>query len=998
MSHQSIFNRRLFEPTGRKPEVSHSILAAFALLILSGPHTVFAAGKSAVFQRLVEGASAITHMQAWGDYIYWIDRNEHRVCRLRAPRMGASDKNSGAIAEAETIWSGLPLPSPIGLTVDAAGVVYVVDEKQHGVFSLASSTPKLLYSSAPLFEPSAVAAAGDRLFVIDRGTNKLYSLAPTGGELTWEYDFTDAVPDQLLSDENELIAYQVESRVLFHFSIKPNSSSKDSDRSSFTRLSSGKKLSLGKLLGDVRDFTVQGGIVYFIDQRNAKLTLLPLEGASPSSIPIELIAKTPVAVAASHDSLFFLEGDPERIRRKPILLPVTINFVGGEWTSRSVVEFYSYLSQNGLLPKQKVEVTSSTTLKELTRDLNLLPTGYVHEFQLLFCEMNEGTCLPEQKKLPTRNAPVSQEFSINLTAGQSIAVPDLPIITYITRRNVKLPLDPVIYNPDLFGHLAKSNLEQVAKELGPKTLTQEDLRTSLRRLNADYLGSDLFNETTGAFSIPIQGARITAVVPQTDLLNANSFIRKLTEKSTFTGTSPTFQLRQESVGSQRFWTHPIFRGSVGFLDDCLPSDPAIRSSAMDIINYCEPILSNSPKVGIIDYEFNGKHPAFAMPDGGSALEVFGSNDLVVTDALNVDPTITEAMKIDHGTHIAGIIGARLQPNEMVGLLPTSKLYGVRLESLNEALEARPNFRVFNVSLGEQGATGGPLSGVDELETMILQQRDKLFVLSAGNNQKPVNRHALAAQGNMDNVLVVGATDVPELDSAHQRPRRSVLTLPNGEGSNFHPEFVSLMAPGQRIKSALVNGRYGFADGTSEATAFVTGAAAALATLEDDWAPWQIKFRLVATADLWTGTSQSNTVLAGELNFKRALSDRDAVVIERDVPAGACRGDLDPVSLTQTFSVKRLNKPPIPISWNQVLRIKRDQRTGTEYTILYFAINHFNDRDNRQLLRQTRVTASQLLGVATFNFNPRDTNCAGGPVSLIELVDFINKGPYPTIPN
>jgi hypothetical protein len=46
------------------------------------------------------------------------------------------------------------------------------------------------------------------------------------------------------------------------------------------------------------------------------------------------------------------------------------------------------------------------------------------------------------------------------------------------------------------------------------------------------------------------------------------------------------------------------------------------------------------------------------------------------------------------------------------------------------------------------ARGGPFSGVDELETMISHQRDKLFVLSAGNDLKPVNKHALAAQGKI----------------------------------------------------------------------------------------------------------------------------------------------------------------------------------------------------------------------------------------------------------
>jgi subtilisin family serine protease len=202
-----------------------------------------------------------------------------------------------------------------------------------------------------------------------------------------------------------------------------------------------------------------------------------------------------------------------------------------------------------------------------------------------------------------------------------------------------------------------------------------------------------------------------------------------------------------------------------------------------------------------------------------------------------------------------------------------------------------------------------------------------------------------------------------------------------------------MAPGEKIKSALLNGQYGVADGTSEAAAFVSGGAAALMALEPRWSAWQVKFRLIATANLWTGTPLSDAVLAGEFNFQRALADRDAVVIERQTDHGPCRGDIDPASLAQTMVVKQGLKSS-KIEWNKVLRIKRDSPTGTEYTIIYYNVNVLPDRDNRQLLRLTKVTTQQLLENDKFTFVPRDpAKCEGGTVSVSDLLDFINKGPF-----
>jgi hypothetical protein len=418
---------------------------------------------------------------------------------------------------------------------------------------------------------------------------------------------------------------------------------------------------------------------------------------------------------------------------------------------------------------------------------------------------------------------------------------------------------------------------------------------------------------------------------------------------------------------------------------------------MDIIKYCEPQFTEVPDVGIIDDKFNPRHPAFLVPGGGSALEVY--KQPVDSIPFEQDTTRTKySDSDDHGTHIAAIIGARPQPGAMVGLLPTARLFGVPPSSALEALSQWDFLRVFNVSLGEAGVTGGPLTGVNDLEELFTTQRLKLFVLAAGNDNQLISRHALAAQGKWDNVIVVGATDVPEINSNHERPSRKVLTLPDGKGSNFHPFYVGLMAPGEKIKGALFNGQYGFADGTSEAAPFVTSGAAALMALDRRWAAWQVKARLVATADLWTGTPLSDTVLAGEFNFKRALSDRDAVVLQRELDKKPCRGDISVDPLRHQMVIKQGLAEERRVEWSQVLRIKRDRPEGTEYTIIYYKLNtepESPDRDNRQLLRLVRVKTNHVRENGTFIFIPEDpSTCPGGVVSVFDLLDFVNKGPFP----
>jgi subtilisin family serine protease len=76
--------------------------------------------------------------------------------------------------------------------------------------------------------------------------------------------------------------------------------------------------------------------------------------------------------------------------------------------------------------------------------------------------------------------------------------------------------------------------------------------------------------------------------------------------------------------------------------------------------------------------------------------------------------------------------------------------------------------------------------------------------------------------------------------------------------------VDLAAPGQNILSTLPNDTYGIMTGTSQATAFVTGAAVLLMAHRDFPSPEEVKKYILSTGD-------SNTSLIAKTKTNRKLN-------------------------------------------------------------------------------------------------------------------------------
>lgn len=165
----------------------------------------------------------------------------------------------------------------------------------------------------------------------------------------------------------------------------------------------------------------------------------------------------------------------------------------------------------------------------------------------------------------------------------------------------------------------------------------------------------------------------------------------------------------------------------------------------------------------------------------------------------------------HGTHVAGIIGARQNGSGVVGVAPNCSLYSVKALDRTGSGQyswiisailwcVRNGMDVINMSLGGNGHVQALQNACD-----YAFQRNCLIVGAAGNNaSQPVIYPA-----RYDSVVCVSAVD----------------SAGNIASFSARGEQVDLCAPGVQILSTLPGNRYGKLSGTSMAAPHVSGTAA-----------------------------------------------------------------------------------------------------------------------------------------------------------------------------
>jgi hypothetical protein len=169
----------------------------------------------------------------------------------------------------------------------------------------------------------------------------------------------------------------------------------------------------------------------------------------------------------------------------------------------------------------------------------------------------------------------------------------------------------------------------------------------------------------------------------------------------------------------------------------------------------------------------------------------------------------------HGTHVAGIIGAKNNTFGVLGIASGATLISLRvldkdgnglLSSIIQALayintQASPG-DVVNMSVGNDKGISATL---DE-QVRTTAAKGIYIAIAAGNEKEEANKYS-PARTNAANVFTVSAID--SLDR--------FATF-----SNYGNDVVDYAAPGVRILSTFMNGKYAYMSGTSMAAPHVAG--------------------------------------------------------------------------------------------------------------------------------------------------------------------------------
>ena len=215
---------------------------------------------------------------------------------------------------------------------------------------------------------------------------------------------------------------------------------------------------------------------------------------------------------------------------------------------------------------------------------------------------------------------------------------------------------------------------------------------------------------------------------------------------------------------------------------------------------------------------------------------------------------------EHGTHVAGLLGAARNGKGTVGVAPEVTIMPLKITADRTGILPLSAGVASIMYAADNGAnivntSWGLLGPSTALRTALLYARSKgvLVVAGAGNNGLLLGGATSFSPGSysgeLDNVISVAATDLAD----------RLATFSN-RGA------VTLSAPGAYLYSTVPWG-WTYKSGTSMASPVVAGAAALVLAHEPDLTAAEVRQRLVDTVDTPLELTQGG---AGRLNVGRAL--------------------------------------------------------------------------------------------------------------------------------
>ncbi|MFD0713147.1 S8 family peptidase [Paenibacillus sp. GCM10027626] len=251
------------------------------------------------------------------------------------------------------------------------------------------------------------------------------------------------------------------------------------------------------------------------------------------------------------------------------------------------------------------------------------------------------------------------------------------------------------------------------------------------------------------------------------------------------------------------------------------------------------------KIGVIDTGVDFNHP-----------------DLKYSLARGINLLNRNALPHDdngHGTHIAGTIAAANQPRGMIGIAPRAILYPVKafdhdgsafVSDIILGIEwcIHNRMDIINMSFGMKTRSKALLNAVNYAYNAGI-----IIVASSGNDG---SRKSIDYPARYPQTISVGATN---------RLRRIAPFSNRGA-------YIDIYAPGDKIHSAWLKGKYHEMSGTSMATSHVSGAIALLLARKPGLPPAEIKAILKRSMLPLRGPKRPR--LTGELDIMRMLQSAE----------------------------------------------------------------------------------------------------------------------------
>lgn len=868
------------------------------------------------------------------------------VCDKDLPALFAVDLDT---LNAQQLYKGVPLEEPSAVTVSDNGTVAVAGHDSPNIVLLKpQSGPQVLKQQEETDEARRLIYVGSHLLVLNEksGVYNVTEEASKQSVATLQAIQQQSTappsptPPSVTQATNEQPAPPVQVREIF-----PT----PANLTTFTKLN---------------DFAYQNGIFYTSNRIGVDVVARSID-ASPTATSeaakglrltiTSAEAPTPMRLAVSEDRLFVVDAKNRAVWNLPRPTPVEIRFESSDESSTAAqIKLYRYLFEKKLLPvSAQKSLSDDETLEELLRRRKILisklpPSGLEQEknqLVQLICQFNQNFC--------ASNAPQNaQLLNKKIDTDEELVLPNLNLREYLTFGTVNLN-----------GRTVAARLE----ELIPSQSLREkySAMTLAYKLNGRVTPADrqaFLTKTDGSITLPLMRWRTTALVPATDLANPSSPLRQLpiahqglrllSKEETTGGAS--------SSGCVSCLLNGAFAAPQSFVD--VERD---RRTLKNIINFPAALPDMSDiTIGVAEHKstVDDKHLDF-FDNGVSAWRPLTVEELSPPEeedqpapvapappppAPTPTPTPTPDRSVqpeeidtahEHGTHVAGILGARAN-SHAPGLLPTVQMFLVdstRESSLITDIEQRAIMLrdIFIFNLSQEFDT----DDYDDLVKIKDQWQFQLFIASVGNDNKNF-QSALATKApilwRLPNVIGVSAlTTVENLSDIDIMP-----------GANYGKRYTHLVAPGHHIYSTTPLNTYKKASGTSQAAPQVTAAAALLFKLGVR-EPKRIKARLIYTAEYLPRLQDK--VWGGLLHVSRATFEPGRNLMMTYTVAGKVRavtldpnpnnsikireGMLDDPEATSSVSISNESIP-----YPHILRIT-SQSNGQGYRIIFLKIEN-----------------------------------------------------------